>query len=135
MVSNSPFSASPPTPQRNAKGPCVFQTSIVGAYVIASGFFSVFGMCVDTLFLCFCESHPHLLPQLQGTRLFRLFRKLGASRNSDSVKEPEPKAASAGILRPGVWGRKEEMSSQAGEFSQERAFQGRGLWELPENLG
>nr|XP_008260825.1 choline transporter-like protein 4 [Oryctolagus cuniculus]XP_051710892.1 choline transporter-like protein 4 [Oryctolagus cuniculus] len=30
-------------------------TSIVGAYVIASGFFSVFGMCVDTLFLCFLE--------------------------------------------------------------------------------
>ncbi|MBZ3889211.1 Choline transporter-like protein 4 [Sciurus carolinensis] len=35
--------------------PCVFQTSILGAYVIASGFFSVFGMCVDTLFLCFLE--------------------------------------------------------------------------------
>ncbi|XP_040844313.1 choline transporter-like protein 4 [Ochotona curzoniae] len=30
-------------------------TSIVGAYVIASGFFGVFGMCVDTLFLCFLE--------------------------------------------------------------------------------
>ncbi|KAM6182044.1 choline transporter-like protein 4 [Erethizon dorsatum] len=30
-------------------------TSIAGAYVIASGFFSVFGMCVDTLFLCFLE--------------------------------------------------------------------------------
>ncbi|KAM5325495.1 choline transporter-like protein 4 isoform 2-T2 [Glossophaga mutica] len=30
-------------------------TSIIGAYVIASGFFSVFGMCVDTLFLCFLE--------------------------------------------------------------------------------
>lgn len=30
-------------------------TSIMGAYVIASGFFSVFGMCVDTLFLCFLE--------------------------------------------------------------------------------
>ncbi|XP_049745088.1 choline transporter-like protein 4 [Elephas maximus indicus] len=30
-------------------------TSIVGAYVIASGFFSVFSMCVDTLFLCFLE--------------------------------------------------------------------------------
>ncbi|XP_038540430.1 choline transporter-like protein 4 isoform X2 [Canis lupus familiaris] len=29
--------------------------SILGAYVIASGFFSVFGMCVDTLFLCFLE--------------------------------------------------------------------------------
>ncbi|XP_076772837.1 choline transporter-like protein 4 isoform X2 [Arvicanthis niloticus] len=30
-------------------------TSVMGAYVIASGFFSVFGMCVDTLFLCFLE--------------------------------------------------------------------------------
>ncbi|XP_053769853.1 choline transporter-like protein 4 isoform X1 [Desmodus rotundus] len=30
-------------------------TSLLGAYVIASGFFSVFGMCVDTLFLCFLE--------------------------------------------------------------------------------
>lgn len=30
-------------------------TCIMGAYVIASGFFSVFGMCVDTLFLCFLE--------------------------------------------------------------------------------
>ncbi|KAM5167265.1 choline transporter-like protein 4 isoform 1-T1 [Callospermophilus lateralis] len=30
-------------------------TSILGAYVIASGFFTVFSMCVDTLFLCFLE--------------------------------------------------------------------------------
>ncbi|XP_045148946.1 choline transporter-like protein 4 [Echinops telfairi] len=30
-------------------------TCVLGAYVIASGFFSVFGMCVDTLFLCFLE--------------------------------------------------------------------------------
>ncbi|XP_007949638.1 choline transporter-like protein 4 [Orycteropus afer afer] len=29
--------------------------SILGAYVITTGFFSVFGMCVDTLFLCFLE--------------------------------------------------------------------------------
>ncbi|XP_043860934.1 choline transporter-like protein 4 [Dromiciops gliroides] len=29
--------------------------TIIGAYVIASGFFSVFSMCVDTLFLCFLE--------------------------------------------------------------------------------
>ncbi|XP_036623316.1 choline transporter-like protein 4 [Trichosurus vulpecula] len=29
--------------------------TILGAYVIASGFFSVFSMCVDTLFLCFLE--------------------------------------------------------------------------------
>uniref|UniRef100_A0A8C4LNK5 Choline transporter-like protein n=1 Tax=Equus asinus asinus TaxID=83772 RepID=A0A8C4LNK5_EQUAS len=30
-------------------------TVIVGSYMIAHGFFSVYGMCVDTLFLCFCE--------------------------------------------------------------------------------
>uniref|UniRef100_A0A3B5B3A1 Choline transporter-like protein n=1 Tax=Stegastes partitus TaxID=144197 RepID=A0A3B5B3A1_9TELE len=28
---------------------------IVGSYLIAHGFFSVYAMCVDTLFLCFCE--------------------------------------------------------------------------------
>uniref|UniRef100_A0A8C7YWP5 Choline transporter-like protein n=1 Tax=Oryzias sinensis TaxID=183150 RepID=A0A8C7YWP5_9TELE len=27
----------------------------VGSFLIASGFFSVYSMCVDTLFLCFCE--------------------------------------------------------------------------------
>ncbi|XP_048345023.1 choline transporter-like protein 4 [Sphaerodactylus townsendi] len=30
-------------------------TVVVGAYVIAQGFFSVYNMCVDTLFLCFLE--------------------------------------------------------------------------------
>ncbi|XP_072568196.1 choline transporter-like protein 2 isoform X2 [Paramormyrops kingsleyae] len=30
-------------------------TLIVGSYLIAHGFFSVYAMCVDTLFLCFCE--------------------------------------------------------------------------------
>ncbi|XP_053540259.1 choline transporter-like protein 2 isoform X1 [Ictalurus punctatus] len=30
-------------------------TVVFGAYVIAHGFFSVYAMCVDTLFLCFCE--------------------------------------------------------------------------------
>ncbi|KPP58994.1 choline transporter-like protein 4-like [Scleropages formosus] len=30
-------------------------TVIVGAYLIAQGFFSVYSMCVDTLFLCFLE--------------------------------------------------------------------------------
>ncbi|XP_006898835.1 PREDICTED: choline transporter-like protein 2 [Elephantulus edwardii] len=30
-------------------------TVIIGAYLIAHGFFSVYGMCVDTLFLCFLE--------------------------------------------------------------------------------
>lgn len=31
------------------------QTVVVGSYLIAHGFFSVYAMCVDTLFLCFCE--------------------------------------------------------------------------------
>ncbi|XP_069093290.1 choline transporter-like protein 4 isoform X1 [Pleurodeles waltl] len=30
-------------------------TVIVGSYIIAQGFFSVYNMCVDTLFLCFLE--------------------------------------------------------------------------------
>uniref|UniRef100_A0A8C2Q112 Choline transporter-like protein n=1 Tax=Cyprinus carpio TaxID=7962 RepID=A0A8C2Q112_CYPCA len=30
-------------------------TVVIGAYLIAHGFFSVYAMCVDTLFLCFCE--------------------------------------------------------------------------------
>ncbi|KAG7504821.1 hypothetical protein JOB18_017743 [Solea senegalensis] len=30
-------------------------TVVVGSYLIANGFFSVYNMCVDTLFLCFCE--------------------------------------------------------------------------------
>ncbi|XP_029106427.1 choline transporter-like protein 2 isoform X3 [Scleropages formosus] len=30
-------------------------TVIIGSYLIAHGFFSVYAMCVDTLFLCFCE--------------------------------------------------------------------------------
>uniref|UniRef100_A0A7N6BW98 Choline transporter-like protein n=1 Tax=Anabas testudineus TaxID=64144 RepID=A0A7N6BW98_ANATE len=30
-------------------------TVIFGSYMIAQGFFNVYAMCVDTLFLCFCE--------------------------------------------------------------------------------
>ncbi|KAI4888406.1 hypothetical protein NFI96_018877 [Prochilodus magdalenae] len=30
-------------------------TLVFGSYLIAHGFFSVYAMCVDTLFLCFCE--------------------------------------------------------------------------------
>ncbi|KAM6948272.1 choline transporter-like protein 5-A [Aplochiton taeniatus] len=30
-------------------------TVVLGSYMIAHGFFSVYQMCVDTLFLCFCE--------------------------------------------------------------------------------
>lgn len=34
---------------------CLFQTVIFGSYMIAHGFFNVYAMCVDTLFLCFCK--------------------------------------------------------------------------------
>uniref|UniRef100_A0A8D0DC12 Choline transporter-like protein n=1 Tax=Sander lucioperca TaxID=283035 RepID=A0A8D0DC12_SANLU len=34
---------------------CPHQTVVVLSYFIAHGFFSVYAMCVDTLFLCFCE--------------------------------------------------------------------------------
>ncbi|XP_058486208.1 choline transporter-like protein 5-A [Solea solea] len=30
-------------------------TVVIGAYLIAHGFFTVYAMCVDTLFLCFCD--------------------------------------------------------------------------------
>jgi choline transporter-like protein 2/4/5 len=30
-------------------------TVLTGSSLITHGFFSVYGMCVDTLFLCFCE--------------------------------------------------------------------------------
>ncbi|KAJ8404158.1 hypothetical protein AAFF_G00339310 [Aldrovandia affinis] len=47
-------------------------TLIVGSYLIAHGFFSVYAMCVDTLFLCFLEDlerndgsaeRPYLMPE------------------------------------------------------------------------
>uniref|UniRef100_A0A672KM95 Choline transporter-like protein n=1 Tax=Sinocyclocheilus grahami TaxID=75366 RepID=A0A672KM95_SINGR len=46
-------------------------TVIFGSYMIAQGFFNVYAMCVDTLFLCFCEdlerndgspSKPYYMP-------------------------------------------------------------------------
>ncbi|XP_073090238.1 choline transporter-like protein 5 isoform X3 [Manis javanica] len=30
-------------------------TVIIGAYLVAHGFFSVYAMCIDTIFICFCE--------------------------------------------------------------------------------
>ena len=45
----------PPPPHNRPVAP---QTVLLGSYLIAHGFLSVFGMCVDTLFLCFCELPP-----------------------------------------------------------------------------
>lgn len=48
---------------------CFWQTVILGSYLIAHGFFSVYGMCVDTLFLCFCKSATPLhTPTTQALR-------------------------------------------------------------------
>uniref|UniRef100_A0A3P8WKZ6 Choline transporter-like protein n=1 Tax=Cynoglossus semilaevis TaxID=244447 RepID=A0A3P8WKZ6_CYNSE len=47
-------------------------TVVIGSYLIANGFFSVYAMCVDTLFLCFLEDlerndgsaeRPYLMPE------------------------------------------------------------------------
>uniref|UniRef100_A0A673CY49 Choline transporter-like protein n=1 Tax=Sphaeramia orbicularis TaxID=375764 RepID=A0A673CY49_9TELE len=47
-------------------------TVVIGSYLIAHGFFSVYAMCVDTLFLCFLEDlerndgsaeRPYLMPE------------------------------------------------------------------------
>ncbi|XP_035382553.1 choline transporter-like protein 4 [Electrophorus electricus] len=40
-------------------------TVMAGAYLIAQGFFSVYSMCVDSLFLCFLED----LERNEGTML------------------------------------------------------------------
>lgn len=32
-----------------------FLTLVFGSYMIAHGFFSVYSMCVETIFICFCE--------------------------------------------------------------------------------
>ncbi|XP_047589836.1 choline transporter-like protein 4 isoform X1 [Lutra lutra] len=66
--------------------------SILGAYVIASGFFSVFGMCVDTLFLCFLEDlerndgspdRPYYMP----TSLLKILGKKNEAFPGDKKKK------------------------------------------------
>lgn len=32
-----------------------FLTLVLGSYLIAHGFFSVYSMCVETIFICFCK--------------------------------------------------------------------------------
>uniref|UniRef100_A0A8C1FR03 Choline transporter-like protein n=1 Tax=Cyprinus carpio carpio TaxID=630221 RepID=A0A8C1FR03_CYPCA len=55
-------------------------TVVIGAYLIAHGFFSVYAMCVDTLFLCFLEDlerndgtadRPYFMPE----RLLSILKK------------------------------------------------------------
>lgn len=55
-------------------------TVAFGSYIVAQGFFNVYSMCVDTLFLCFCEdlerndgssSRPYLI----SPNLHKILRK------------------------------------------------------------
>uniref|UniRef100_A0A673XNT1 Choline transporter-like protein n=1 Tax=Salmo trutta TaxID=8032 RepID=A0A673XNT1_SALTR len=55
-------------------------TVVVGSYLIAHGFFSVYAMCVDTLFLCFLEDLERNdgsaeRPYLMSDRLLRVLNK------------------------------------------------------------
>ncbi|XP_053320811.1 choline transporter-like protein 2 isoform X1 [Spea bombifrons] len=65
-------------------------TVVVGSYLIAHGFFSVYGMCVDTLFLCFCEDLERNdgsleRPYYMSPELSQIFLKKGA----ESLKSSE----------------------------------------------
>uniref|UniRef100_A0A8C1IF54 Choline transporter-like protein n=1 Tax=Cyprinus carpio TaxID=7962 RepID=A0A8C1IF54_CYPCA len=44
-------------------------TVVIGAYLIAHGFFSVYAMCVDTLFLCFCKCQAALFISRDKTHI------------------------------------------------------------------
>uniref|UniRef100_A0A674D426 Choline transporter-like protein n=1 Tax=Salmo trutta TaxID=8032 RepID=A0A674D426_SALTR len=55
-------------------------TVILGSYLIAHGFFNVYAMCVDTLFLCFCEDLERndgspLKPFYMSPQLHRILRR------------------------------------------------------------
>lgn len=70
----------------------------MGAYVIASGFFSVFGMCVDTLFLCFREWRPPCPLRVQlGRRGSE--RPAGATARSSPGDRPGETPGNPGEVR------------------------------------
>lgn len=61
---------------------------VLGSYLIAHGFFSVYAMCVDTLFLCFCEDlerndgsaeRPYLMPD----SLLKILQKNNQAKVAD----------------------------------------------------
>uniref|UniRef100_A0A8L0DKF1 Choline transporter-like protein n=1 Tax=Oncorhynchus mykiss TaxID=8022 RepID=A0A8L0DKF1_ONCMY len=60
-------------------------TVIFGSYLIAHGFFNVYAMCVDTLFLCFCEDLERndgspLKPFYMSPQLHRILRREQGSK-------------------------------------------------------
>uniref|UniRef100_A0A673ME46 Choline transporter-like protein n=1 Tax=Sinocyclocheilus rhinocerous TaxID=307959 RepID=A0A673ME46_9TELE len=62
-------------------------TVIFGSYMIAHGFFNVYAMCVDTLFLCFCED----LERNDGSPSKPYYISLRAILNKKNHKRPEEK--------------------------------------------
>ncbi|XP_054636088.1 choline transporter-like protein 2 [Dunckerocampus dactyliophorus] len=70
-------------------------TVVVGSYLITKGFFSVYTMCVDTLFLCFCEDLERndgsaARPYYMSVELHEILCKTKRStRRADAVAKPE----------------------------------------------
>ncbi|XP_041633683.1 choline transporter-like protein 2 isoform X2 [Cheilinus undulatus] len=79
-------------------------TVVIGSYLIAHGFFSVYAMCVDTLFLCFCEDLERndgsaARPYFMSSTLHEILWKKeaddpsSAQQQDDQDTEPKPQLA------------------------------------------
>ncbi|XP_056393948.1 choline transporter-like protein 4 [Hyla sarda] len=92
------FSGQLPIPNDAFKSPTLnyywipILTVVVGSYMIAQGFFSVYNMCVDTLFLCFLEDlerndgspeKPYYMPK----SLMSILNKKNRSAESEGKKK------------------------------------------------
>uniref|UniRef100_UPI00398F6FE2 choline transporter-like protein 4 n=1 Tax=Pristiophorus japonicus TaxID=55135 RepID=UPI00398F6FE2 len=66
-------------------------TLVVGSYMIAQGFFSVYNMCVDTLFLCFLEDlerndGSQVKPYYMSKSLMKIFNKKNKGPKTEEKK-------------------------------------------------
>nr|XP_015826674.2 choline transporter-like protein 2 isoform X2 [Nothobranchius furzeri] len=88
-------------------------TVVFGAYLIAHGFFSVYAMCVDTLFLCFCEDLERNdgsseRPYFMSLELHEILSKTkkveevcnGTEQPDGATKEDEVKLEEETLLQP-----------------------------------
>ncbi|XP_029996093.1 choline transporter-like protein 2 isoform X2 [Sphaeramia orbicularis] len=69
-------------------------TVVIGSYLIAHGFFSVYAMCVDTLFLCFCEDLERndgsaARPYFMSSSLHEILWKNQAEDQPSSSAQPQ----------------------------------------------
>ncbi|XP_019133726.2 choline transporter-like protein 2 isoform X1 [Larimichthys crocea] len=69
-------------------------TLVVGSYLIAHGFFSVYAMCVDTLFLCFCEDLERNdgsseRPYFMSPELHEILSKAKRVEDDDGVEQTD----------------------------------------------